>query len=75
MSSQTHTIASDSRIIYYYSDEYRGEELWVREPGCIFYTFSLSLTRFHTHTRTHKDLEYPRRVCVRVQKHAQFGSV
>lgn len=64
VSSLIHTAAPDSRIVYYNSmntERWVGEELWVREQGCIL----------HTHTHTNKYTEYPHRVCVRVHKHAQ----
>ncbi len=53
VSSQIHTIARDSRIIYYYRDEY-GEREWRRSFGSGSGSGGASFTYTHTHTHTDK---------------------
>lgn len=66
VSSQTHTAALHSRIIYYNWDEYERwdrEDVWVREQVGILHA--------KTHIQTNKYQRYPHRVSVRVHMHAQ----
>lgn len=65
VSSQIHTAAPDSRIIYYNRNEYR-EMGWWRTLGQ-----GAGLHPSHPHTHTQINTENTRTECVRVHKHAQ----
>lgn len=72
VSSQIHTAAPDSRIIYYNrmnTERWDGEELWVREQGCILHTHT------HTHTQINTQNTRTEYVYVFTNTHKQFGSL